>query len=159
MTQTGQLPFSISLIKKLTGSQRRWGRLAFLARLFIILFVFYTYTSDVQPYVTQYTSHSLAVLVVVWIICSCFKIMMSIPRLHDFGAHPAFAFIMLIPAINMIFMVFLGIKKGDTLANKYGEPMALCLWEKILGWIAVATASCLFFFLLAQDLNSIFNYY
>lgn len=159
MTQTGRLPFSISLIKKLTGSQRRWGRLAFLARLFIILSLFNAYVFVIQPYLMSYTSHSIAILFTLLAIAICFKIIISISRLHDFGAHGAFALLMLVPAINILFMLFLGTRKGDILANKYGSPTPSANWEKAIALVGSCITIIGFFFLLAQDLIVLFYYY
>ena len=135
-------------------NQRR-GRLAFLARLFIILSLFNAYVFVIQPYLLPYTSHDVAILLILLAIAIYFKTMISIPRLHDFNAHGAFALLMLVPVINILFMIFLSTKKGDILANQYGSPAPSAIWEKVISCITIIG----FFFLLAQDLMNLFYYH
>lgn len=59
-----------------------------------------------------------------------FYMICSVKRLHDFNKSGWLSLIILIPLINLIFMLYLACHHGDTEPNKYGEPQITLWWEK-----------------------------
>ncbi|OTG69419.1 DUF805 domain-containing protein [Acinetobacter sp. ANC 4470] len=66
-----------------------------------------------------------------------FSFVFTIRRLHDRNHTGWLSLLILVPAVNIIFMLYLIFAKGDDRTNQYGAPRTTQTWEKVLGWIYV----------------------
>jgi len=76
-------------------------------------------------------------LVVVSLVFFVFYIIFSVRRCHDFDASGWWNLLLLVPLVNLIFMLFLWFKRGDEEANSYGPPRVTPAWEKVVGIIGI----------------------
>ncbi len=88
--------------------------------------------AQVEGTVSYYLSGLLSIgLLVVWVG-------LMIRRVHDFGAGGGWVLLMLLPLINLIFLLVLMIRPGDLHANRFGKPPPPnTTGVKILAFIAI----------------------
>ncbi|RKG30810.1 DUF805 domain-containing protein [Acinetobacter tianfuensis] len=83
-----------------------------------------------------------AVLTVLYIY---FYIVLTARRLHDRNNSGWLMLLLLIPVLNVLFILYLLLAAGDAGANKYGLPRPAAVWEKLLAWtMIILTALSLF---------------
>lgn len=66
-----------------------------------------------------------------------FSFVLYIRRLHDIDMSGWWCVLVLIPLVNIIFSLYVMIKKGTEGNNNYGPPRPTPQWEKVLGIIAL----------------------
>lgn len=59
----------------------------------------------------------------------------TIRRLHDRNHTGWLSLLILIPLVNLIFILYLIFAKGDDRPNQYGPRRSTRTWEKVLGWL------------------------
>ncbi|WP_407306762.1 TMEM128 family protein [Acinetobacter sp.] len=66
-----------------------------------------------------------------------FSFVFTIRRLHDRNHTGWLSLFMIVPLLNLIFILYLIFAKGDARNNQYGPRRTTKAWEKVLGWIYV----------------------
>lgn len=129
----------------------RFGRLSFIAWgtiLGVISNVITAILGGSQMFVPQYEAGGAPVLpdigaatiialAVMGLGFAVFYIIFSVRRCHDFNASGWWNLLLVVPFVNLIFMLFLWFKRGDEDANGYGPPRVTPTWEKIVGIIGI----------------------
>ncbi|ANF80833.1 hypothetical protein A3K93_00595 [Acinetobacter sp. NCu2D-2] len=66
-----------------------------------------------------------------------YSVIFTIRRLHDLNHSGWSSVLIVIPILNLLFMLYLTCTKGDLDANGYGLPRPVQMWEKFLALIYV----------------------
>lgn len=66
-----------------------------------------------------------------------FYIVLVARRLHDRNNSGWRMLMLLVPVLNVFFILYLLLAAGDVGANKYGLPRPSAVWEKLLAWIMI----------------------
>ena len=66
-----------------------------------------------------------------------FSFVFTIRRLHDRNHTGWLSLLILVPLLNLIFILYLIFAKGDDRSNQYGPRRTTKAWEKVLGLIYV----------------------
>lgn len=125
----------------------RFGRLSYAAWTFlssiiaiIVLFVLALSTGILNTNISETSGLPLIVIlmfVVVYITFLYLSFVFTIRRLHDRNQSGWLSLLVIVPLINLIFMIYLFCAKGTEATNNYGSPRMTQGWEKILGWIYI----------------------
>lgn len=66
-----------------------------------------------------------------------YTIVFSVRRLHDVDRSGWWLLLMLVPLVNLVFFVYLALRRGTVEANRFGAPRPTKEWEKIMGIIYI----------------------
>lgn len=125
----------------------RFARLAYLAWYLIItltvsiavilaLVIFGTAGMSADPY-ARINSVSLVVVGVACIVFTYYAFVLTIRRLHDLNQSGWLSLLMLVPMVNVLFMLYVIIAPGNSGGNNFGLPRPNQGWEKVLGVIYI----------------------
>ena len=70
-----------------------------------------------------------------YLVMLYFSFVFTIRRLHDRNHTGWLSLLILIPLVNLIFILYLIFAKGDDRPNQYGPRRSTRTWEKVLGWL------------------------
>ena len=70
-----------------------------------------------------------------YLVMLYFSFVFTIRRLHDRNHTGWLSLLVLIPLVNLIFILYLIFAKGDDRPNQYGPRRSTRTWEKVLGWL------------------------
>jgi uncharacterized membrane protein YhaH (DUF805 family) len=84
-----------------------------------------------------YTSGGGVVILAILFISLIFTIIFFIRRLHDINMRGWWAFLFIIPIVNLAFGLFVLIKRGTEGPNSFGPTRTTPTWEKVFGIIAL----------------------
>ncbi len=141
---------SITITDNVFNANGRFGRLSFFAWLFIITIIFYVIFGITAAIFTPsepmqstagllggFPATAIIIFVILYIALLYLNIIFTIRRLHDMNKTGWLSLLLIIPLINLFFMLYLSIGKGTLGANNYGLPRITQGWEKVLGWIYI----------------------
>lgn len=131
---------------KPTNASGRFGRLSYLAWLFlssvifmiiigVLVAIFGLFIDPQHP--ESISTPAIILVVILYIAFIYFSIIFMIRRLHDRNHSGWLALLMLVPLVNVIFAIYLLFAKGDAETNNYGAPRVTQSWEKVVGWIYI----------------------
>lgn len=126
----------------------RFGRLSFLAWYMVVTIISYIIMFAVggaalfmeqDPNVMmEFFSSAGGMIYIFFTIASLIIIIIFIiRRLHDVNKSGWMALLMILPLINIFFLIYLLIAKGDTGANRFAGFRPTPTWERILGYIGI----------------------
>lgn len=72
-----------------------------------------------------------------YLVMLYFSFVFTIRRLHDRNHTGWLSLLILVPLLNLIFILYLIFAKGDDRSNQYGPRRTTKAWEKVLGLIYV----------------------
>lgn len=133
----------------------RFGRLSYAAwtliislTAFILAFssMLWFPSSPSEMESSNTTMLGIILLIIVYIIFGYFNFIFTIRRLHDRNNTGWLSLLMLIPAVNFIFMIYLFAAKGTEDTNDYGPQRPTLGWERVLGWIYIVIIPLVFVF-------------
>ncbi len=136
-------PFPIDKPTRVSG---RFGRLSYLAWLFIssiifmiIAFVLFAiFGSIIDPQNPESISIvAIIIAAILYIAFIYFSIVFMIRRLHDRNHSGWLSLLMFVPVLNVVFALYLIFAKGDAGSNNFGAPRITLGWEKIVGWLYI----------------------
>ena len=84
-----------------------------------------------------YTSGVGLVAIAIMLVAFVFTIIFFIRRLHDINMSGWWSLLSIIPLVNLIFGIFVLVKKGTEGTNNFAPQRATPTWEKIVGIIAL----------------------
>lgn len=58
------------------------------------------------------------------LVCVFFEVGLIVRRLHDFNKSGLYFLAILIPYVNIVFVIYLMFKKGSPAENRFGQPVA-----------------------------------
>ena len=129
------------------SSSGRFGRLSYAAWIFlssiiaiIVLFILVLSTGIFNTNVSEISGLPLIAMLmfgVVYITFLYLSFVFTIRRLHDRNQSGWLSLLVIVPLINLFFMIYLFCAKGTTTTNSYGPPRMTQGWEKVLGWIYI----------------------
>jgi len=89
---------------------------------------------------TTMTGSSMLATVLIgiaYIVLLYFSFVFTIRRLHDRNHIGWLSLLILVPGINLVFILYLIFAKGDDRSNQYGPRRNTKGWEKVLAWIYI----------------------
>jgi uncharacterized membrane protein YhaH (DUF805 family) len=92
---------------------------------------------DPNAVMAFYTSGAGLILLAILFISFIVTIIFFIRRLHDINMSGWWALLIVLPIVNLIFGLFVLVKKGTEGPNSYGPTRATPTWEKVLGIISL----------------------
>jgi uncharacterized membrane protein YhaH (DUF805 family) len=78
-----------------------------------------------------------AITLVISLISFVIYVIFGIRRLHDINKSGWLMLLLIIPLVNLIFMIYLLLARGTDGANRFGPVRPTPGWEKILGYIGI----------------------
>ncbi|USP40757.1 DUF805 domain-containing protein [Acinetobacter sp. XS-4] len=96
--------------------------------------------------IESFPSWMLISIFIVYLIGAYFNIIIVIRRLHDRNHTGWLALLMLVPFVNLFFMIYLFAAKGTEGSNDYGPQRPTLGWERVLGWIYIVIIPLVFIF-------------
>lgn len=126
----------------------RFGRLSYLGwnmlmsfSILIIIGIIAAFSPDlfVDPATAMTGSSILATVLIgmAYLALLYFSFVFTIRRLHDRNHTGWLSLLILIPLLNLIFILYLIFVKGNDRSNAYGPRRITQGWEKVLGWIYI----------------------
>lgn len=147
--------------------QGRLGRLAFCARMLIVLFFLISFISLLSiflvplihdPTQSPYSVLASILVAIAYLAYFYFNLILIIRRLHDRNHSGWLAILLLIPILNFVFFLYLCVMKGTATSNRYGTVYRSSKWEKMLGWCYLLFIPSMIIFIsiytLPSDLDS-----
>lgn len=131
---------------KPTSASGRFGRLSYLAWLFLSSIIFMIAVgvlaavfglSTIAQNPENISGIAIIIAVILYIAFIYFSIIFMVRRLHDRNHSGWLSLLVLIPLINIFFALYLLLAKGTVGANNFGEPRITPNWEKVLGWLYI----------------------
>lgn len=127
----------------------RFGRLAYLGWMLVFILVFYViagigifmFISGSQSAAATDSAYSILsiiaglVLFIAYVGLLYYNFVAAIRRLHDLNKTGWLSLLMLVPFINLFFMIYLALARGTPGQNDYGMPRQTRGWEKVMGWL------------------------
>lgn len=91
-----------------------------------------------------------------------FYLVITARRLHDLNKSGWCMLFMLLPVVNLFFILYLLFASGNTGSNTYGAPRPTAVWEKLLAWLMIiitalsifATGSLVSYFMGSGELET-----
>ncbi|WOE31035.1 MULTISPECIES: DUF805 domain-containing protein [unclassified Acinetobacter] len=131
------------LLDKPLYARGRFGRLAFAAWLclvnlifltiiFVVEFCLWLIWHDRRPVLIEYLY--IVLMIVLLLPYLYYILIIIIRRLHDRNHRSWFVVLYFVPGLNLIFICYLLVSRGNQALNRYGYPWNMYGWEKILGW-------------------------
>ena len=144
---TSQPPSMAPVADHPLSPRGRFGRLAYLAWYLVItliilavavigIAIFGNSTSSSDPYAGIGTV-SILIMVVAYIVFFYYAIVFTIRRLHDLNQSGWLSLLMLVPVVNVLFMLYVMIAPGTHGTNNFGVPRPNKGWESVLGYIYI----------------------
>jgi uncharacterized membrane protein YhaH (DUF805 family) len=127
-------------------SYAAWTLLFSLVIVIAILVVAFTFGLTNSEDLSGLSAAGMIVLGIVYIACIYVSFIFTIRRLHDRNNTGWLSLLMLIPAVNFIFMIYLFAAKGTEGTNDYGPQRPTLGWERVLGWIYIVLIPLAFVF-------------
>lgn len=136
----------IPSIDQPTRASGRFGRLSYLAWLFITTLIFFAIIAALVAFLglgsdpqqlKQLPTIPLVIFGVLYLLFIYFSIVFMIRRLHDRDHSGWLALLMLVPFVNVIFAFYVLLAPGTDGPNKFGPVRATPGWEKICGWLYI----------------------
>ncbi|WP_335972996.1 DUF805 domain-containing protein [Acinetobacter calcoaceticus] len=133
----------------------RFGRLSYAAWTFIISLITFMLALSSMLWLRSNPSEmgssnimtlGMILLLIIYIVFAYFNFVFTIRRLHDRNNTGWLSLLMLIPAVNFIFMIYLFAAKGTEGTNDYGPQRPTLGWERVLGWIYIVIIPLAFVF-------------
>lgn len=133
-------------IDKPTRVSGRFGRLSYLAWLFIssIIFIviavvlFAIFGSVIDPQNPEnFSIPAIIIATILYIAFIYFSFIFMIRRLHDRNHSGWLSLLMFVPVLNIVLALYLIFAKGDAGSNNFGAPRITPGWEKIVGWLYI----------------------
>lgn len=90
-----------------------------------------------NPFANIFTSIAGLGYVVLMMFYLYFYIVITARRLHDLNQSGWFMLLMLLPVINLVFILYLLFASGTKGPNTYGVPRPSAIWEKLLAWLII----------------------
>jgi uncharacterized membrane protein YhaH (DUF805 family) len=126
----------------------RFGRLSFIAWYMLVTIVGYvimfavggaTLITATDPNVMMefLSSAGGIIYILITVISLIIFILFVIRRLHDVNKTGWMALLMILPLINLFFLIYLLVAKGDTGSNRFAGFRPTPTWERILGYIGI----------------------
>ncbi|MDU6099286.1 MAG: DUF805 domain-containing protein [Acinetobacter sp.] len=123
----------------------RFGRLSYAAWTFLfslvigiaVVIIAFTFGFTSSQELTGLSTAGMIVIAILYIVCLYVSFVFTIRRLHDRNNTGWLSLLMLIPAVNLIFMIYLFAAKGTEGNNDYGPQRPTPSWERVLGWIYI----------------------
>ena len=125
----------------------RFGRLSYLGwnmlmsfSILIIIGIIAAFSPGLLADPTTMTGSSMLATVLIgiaYIVLLYFSFVFTIRRLHDRNHIGWLSLLILVPGINLLFMLYLIFAKGDDRSNQYGPRRNTKGWEKVLAWIYI----------------------
>lgn len=125
----------------------RFGRLSYLGwnmlmsfSILIIIGIIAAFSPGLLADPTTMTGSSMLATVLIgiaYIVLLYFSFVFTIRRLHDRNHIGWLSLLILVPGINLVFMLYLIFAKGDDRSNQYGSRRNTKGWEKVLAWIYI----------------------
>lgn len=147
-----QPPFPAGNSDSEFSASGRFGRLSYLAWMFLLTLVFYVLALVVgiafgvsaaaigQAESGLFGGISMTAIlgfVVLYIAFLYFLFVFAIRRLHDLNQTGWLSLLFLVPLLNIIFGLYILFAKGTPGPNNYGPQRITLGWEKVLGWIYI----------------------
>jgi uncharacterized membrane protein YhaH (DUF805 family) len=114
----------------------RFGRLSYIAWIVIVGFIGNFITAifgGSGPVPPDIGVAVLVAIVVISLVSLVFYIIFSIRRCHDFNGSGWLLLLGLIPLVNVVFFLYLWLKRGEEGANNYAPPRVTAGWERAVG--------------------------
>ena len=125
----------------------RFGRLSYLGwnmlmsfSILIIIGIIAAFSPGLLADPTTMTGSSILATVLIgiaYIVLLYFSFVFTIRRLHDRNHIGWLSLLILVPGINLVFILYLIFAKGDDRSNQYGPRRNTKGWEKVLAWIYI----------------------
>ena len=125
----------------------RFGRLSYLGwnmlmsfSILIIIGIIAAFSPGLLADPTTMTGSSMLATVLIgiaYIVLLYFSFVFTIRRLHDRNHIGWLSLLILVPGINLVFMLYLIFAKGDDRSNQYGPRRNAKGWEKVLAWFYI----------------------
>ena len=125
----------------------RFGRLSYLGwnmlmsfSILIIIGIIAAFSPGLLADPTTMTGSSMLATVLIgiaYIVLLYFSFVFTIRRLHDRNHIGWLSLLILVPGINLLFILYLIFAKGDDRSNQYGPRRNTKGWEKVLAWIYI----------------------
>ena len=125
----------------------RFGRLSYLGwnmlmsfSILIIIGIMAAFSPGLLADPTTMTGSSMLATVLIgiaYIVLLYFSFVFTIRRLHDRNHIGWLSLLILVPGINLVFILYLIFAKGDDRSNQYGPRRNTKGWEKVLAWIYI----------------------
>ena len=125
----------------------RFGRLSYLGwnmlmsfSILIIIGIIAAFSPGLLADPTTMTGSSMLATVLIgvaYIVLLYFSFVFTIRRLHDRNHIGWLSLLILVPGINLVFILYLIFAKGDDRSNQYGPRRNAKGWEKVLAWFYI----------------------
>ena len=93
--------------------------------------------TDPNEMMAFYGSATGLMMIVLILASLVFSIIFFVRRLHDINMNGWWSVLIFIPIVNIIFGIYVLVKKGVEGTNRFGPARATPKWEKVLGIIAL----------------------
>lgn len=93
--------------------------------------------SDPSAIFSGFSILALLFIAIIYIALTYFNFVFTIRRLHDRNHSGWLSLLMLVPFINLAFIIYIFAAKGNEGSNAYGPQRVTTDWERILGWIYI----------------------
>ena len=126
----------------------RFGRLSYIAWNMVLNIISYLILfavggaaimagSDPDAIREFFSTAGGAITLVISLISFVIYVIFGIRRLHDINKSGWLMLLLIIPLVNLIFMIYLLLARGTDGANRFGPARPTPGWEKILGYIGI----------------------
>ena len=105
--------------------------------------------TDPNQALAFYTSGAGLFVLAIMLVSFVISMIFFIRRLHDIDMSGWFSLLIIVPLVNLIFGIFVLVKKGTEGANRFGASRATPGWEKVLGIISLVIIVLYFVVLIA----------
>ncbi|PJF04194.1 DUF805 domain-containing protein [Acinetobacter seifertii] len=117
-------------------SYAAWSFLLFLVVVFAVLIIAFTFGLTNED-LAGHSTAGMIVIGIAYIVCMYINFVFAIRRLHDCDNTGWLSLLMLIPVVNIIFLIYLFGASGTEGNNEYGPQRPTPSWERVLGWIYI----------------------
>ena len=93
--------------------------------------------TDPNAMMAFYTSGAGLFMLAIMLVSLVITLLFFIRRLHDINMSGWWSILVFIPLVNLIFGIYVLVKKGTEGANRFAPVRATPKWERILGIIAI----------------------
>ncbi|MGG2096791.1 DUF805 domain-containing protein [Acinetobacter haemolyticus] len=151
----------IQTIDKPLSPKGRFGRLAYAAWsflsaivfcivIFILAFIASLFSGNGSEF-SDFPFIAILLFIILYIGFLYFSFVFTIRRLHDRNQTGWLSLLIVVPLLNLIFLIYLFCAKGTEGENLYGPSRSTAGWEKVLGWIYIILIPLLLVFGLAAN--------
>lgn len=134
--------------------QGRFGRLSYIAWAGLLAIVAnlasYAMLGSLHPDAMNTAGPvALAVVVAVMLVYIVLSVIVAMRRCHDFNKPGWLLLLSLVPLINVLFGIYLLVRKGSPNANDYGPVRPTRTWEKALASLVLTVVGLLLIVVIA----------